>query len=40
MSELPKNHNESEDLFDFPQVEGFSPEFIETYVTPDGVKGA
>ena len=29
MSELPKNHNEGEDLFDFPQVEGFSPEFIE-----------
>jgi hypothetical protein len=29
MSELPKNHNEGEDLFDFPQVEGFSPEFLE-----------
>jgi hypothetical protein len=29
MSELPKNHGEGEDLFDFPQVEGFSPEFIE-----------
>ena len=29
MSELPKNHPEGEDLFDFPQVEGFSPEFIE-----------
>jgi hypothetical protein len=29
MSELPKNNNEGEDLFDFPQVEGFSPEFIE-----------
>jgi len=29
MSDLPKNHNEGEDLFDFPQVEGFSPEFVE-----------
>jgi len=28
MSEHPKHHEE-EDLFDFPQVEGFSPEFIE-----------
>ena len=29
MSALPKNHDESEDLFDFPEVEGFSVEFIE-----------
>ena len=29
MSDLPKNHDESEDLFDFPEVEGFSAEFIE-----------
>ena len=29
MSDLPKNHGESEDLFDFPEVEGFSAEFIE-----------
>jgi len=29
MSDLPKNQEVSEDLFDFPQVEGFSPEFLE-----------
>jgi len=29
MSDLPKNQEVNEDLFDFPQVEGFSPEFLE-----------
>jgi len=29
MSDLPKDQIDSEDLFDFPEVEGFSPEFLE-----------
>ena len=29
MSEQDKRQDMTEDLFDFPQVEGFSPEFIE-----------